>query len=149
MSEFFLKNFWLKMASLVLATLIWLTVQANLDKEMRGIYPLRNTTDELMGHAIAQRRMDLPVTVLSDGVALPGYVTVPAKVSVTLSGEAQRVNGLDEQEVSAFVETAGTPNNHDLYPVIVTPPTPLSYLRVQPQVVRLRPVVPPRAPSPP
>ena len=98
MSDFFLHNFWLKMASLILATLIWLTVQANLDKENRRVYPDRVLSDEMDKRVVTQKRLELPVTVLVDGRNSREYRSVPTNVAVTVSGEAMRINSLSEQE---------------------------------------------------
>jgi YbbR domain-containing protein len=139
MSDFFLRNFWLKLASLILATLIWLTVQANLDKETRGVYPDANLSDELDKRVVTQKRFELPVTILSEGSNSAIYRSIPTNVTVTFSGEAVKINGLEERELLAFVDAGGvTDRQHEVFPVLVNAPSGVSLLRVIPPVIRLK-----------
>lgn len=139
MSDLFLRNFWLKMASLILATLIWLTVQANLDKENRGVYPDKNLSDEWDRRVVTQKRFELPVTIFSGGSNSMVYHSIPTNVTVTFSGEAVRINGLEEREVLAFVDAGGvTDPQHEVFPVLVNAPATVNLLRVIPPVVRLK-----------
>lgn len=139
MSDFFLRNFWLKLASLILATLIWLTVQANLDKENRGVYPDKNLSDELDKRVVTQKRFELPVTILSEGSNSTVYRSIPTNVTVTFSGEAVRINSLEDRELLAYVDAGGvTDPQHEVFPVLVNAPSSVSLLRVIPPVIRLK-----------
>lgn len=139
MSDFFLHNFWLKMASLILATLIWLTVQANLDKENRRVYPDRVLSDEMDKRVVTQKRLELPVTVLVDGRNSTEYRSVPTNVAVTVSGETMRINSLSEQEFLAYIETGGVTNpQREIFPILVNLPANVTLLRVIPPMIRLK-----------
>lgn len=139
MSDFFLHNFWLKMASLILATLIWLTVQANLDKENRGVYPGRVLSDDMDKRVVTQKRLELPVTVLMDGTNSTEYRSVPTNVAVTVSGESMRINSLSDQDFLAYIETGGVSSPQgEIFPVSVNLPANVTLLRVIPPLVRLK-----------
>ena len=138
MSDFFLTNFWLKMASLILATLIWLTVQANLDKENRGVYPDKLLSDELDKRVVTQKRFELPVSIFSDGTNSTLYRSIPTNVMVTVSGEAVKINSLEERELHAYVDAGGvTDPQHGVFPIQVNTPSSVILLRVLPPVTRL------------
>ena len=135
-----LNNIWLKLASLVLATLIWLTVQANVERERGLSYQTDGSADEMERQAVTQRRLELPVLVRCNGTNFPSFRTQPATVSVTVSGDAKRIVGMEPKEIVVFVEAGDQPAARELCPVQVATPPNINWLRVLPIVVRLQPV---------
>ena len=139
MRDWFLKNFWLKLTSAVLATLIWLTVQANLEKETRQVYQNEETADEYLRHARIPRRFEVTVEVRWDGTNFPGFQALPRQVVVTVEGEPARMNGMELKDLKAFVETGGPPELGGLYPVQALTPSPhLQVVNLLPQSVRIK-----------
>lgn len=91
----FLHNFWLKFVSIVLASLLWLVVQAGLGDDSESFAPrfLRPTKT---------REVKRPVLILTDMSVGRGFKAEPREVSVEIGGPgAQQVPASD---VHAFVE---------------------------------------------
>ena len=140
MKDFILRNLWLKMASLVLATLIWLTVQANLEKETRMVQQTPSGADQLEKRDIVQRQFEfVPVAVRCDGTNCPAFRAEPSTVSVTVSGDSQKIWKMEAKDILVFVETGTVPHSGDLCPVQVSTGPNVTWLRVQPSLVRLKP----------
>lgn len=138
--ERILNNVWLKLASLVLATLIWLTVQANLEKETRLVYQTDTPADEMDRHAVPQRRFELPVVVRCNGTNYPSFRTQPTTVSVTVSGDAKKISAMESKEILVFVEAGDPPTARELCPVQVAMPPNVNWIRVLPNMVLLQPL---------
>ena len=140
MRDFLLRNFWLKLTSLVLATLIWLTVQATLDRETRAAYQTEDSADALGGLTITERYFELPVQVGANGTNedLTVWVTSPQLIHVTVSGERNKIRDLSEGNLQAFIDLAGRPAvQSSVYPVqVLTPPT-VHCIRIVPPLVLL------------
>jgi hypothetical protein len=138
--DYFLRNLWLKLASVVLATLIWLTVQANVEKETRLVQQMPVSADEFERRGIAQRHFEVvPVVTRCNSTNCPAFRADPATVSVDLSGESQRIWNMEGREMTAYVEIGDQPRAGDLCPIQVSTPPGVTWLRVLPNVVRLRP----------
>ena len=133
-------KFWMKLAAMVLATLIWLTVQATLEKEKGLTYRNQQSADEMERQAATQRRFDLPVHVRCNGTNHPALRTSPARVSVIVSGDPARLTKVEAWEFKVFVEAGDQPNVRELLPVQVITPPNVNWLRVLPIAVRLHSV---------
>lgn len=81
-------HFWLKLISLVLAVLIWLTVKSNLG----------NT-----GGEATRRFPSRPILVLTDKAEHVAIVTNPGEASVTVRGPTALLNELSEQDIHVYV----------------------------------------------
>ncbi len=139
MRDWFLKNFWLKLTSAVLATLIWLTVQANLEKETRQVYQNEETADEYVRHARIPRRIEVLVDIRWDGTNCPGFQAIPRHVVMTIEGEQARMNGIGPKDLIAFVETGGPLDLGGLHPVQALTLSPhMQVVNLLPQSVRIK-----------
>jgi len=86
---------WLKFFSLVLATLIWLAVWANLRNE--PILPKKFGND---GTFTFIRR---PIQVLSDSTDHTTVTVEPPLASVTVRGPKDLIEGLKDEDIDVFV----------------------------------------------
>jgi hypothetical protein len=120
-----IKDFWLKLFSLTLAILIWLTVQFSINKDVSPWAALiGRTTDEL---------------VLTVPVAVPADVKAnPSEVQVTLRGDPKTLKALTTDNVHAEVSLAGIEAADGLRrPVEVILPPGISYTHLSAEEVEL------------
>ena len=121
--SFFAEHLWLKAFSLVLATLIWLTIRGNLEKETRQE---------------TKRLERQPVALLTDASERRAFVIDPAEVSVTVKGPKTLIDSLTD--VHAFVELASHSGNMGNYNVEVHAPAGVTVVLVSPRSVFVRQV---------
>ncbi|HXG47476.1 MAG TPA: hypothetical protein VNO52_07625 [Methylomirabilota bacterium] len=127
-------NVWLKLFSLVLATLIWLAV---------GYNPTLTTPTAPIAPAAVRVFEVCPVGILhAAGEGRPLRVE-PSHVRVTIRGTASQVGGVVEEEVHAFVRIpAGRPAIGP-FAVEVVVPGNVSVAEVVPSAVNVKPASPP------
>ena len=121
--SFFAEHLWLKAFSLVLATLIWLTIRGNLEKETRQE---------------TKRLERQPVALLTDSSERRAFVLDPEEVSVTVKGPKTLIDSLSD--VRAFVELASHSGNMGNYNVEVHAPAGVTVVLVSPRSVFVRQV---------
>lgn len=131
----FLHNFWLKLVSLVLASLLWLVVHAGLrDEEL---------TARRFARATASREFpQRPVLVLTDMAGRRGFRAEPNIVSVTVTGPGILVEQVQDSDIHPYVELV-TPTwmkGEMPFKVRVQMPRGLSLDKVSPETVLVRPV---------
>src|SRR6185503_3029412 len=112
----FLDHIWLKIFSLILATLIWLTIHANLDRDTREV---------------ARRFDQVTVGLLTDPTERRIFVLDPAQVSVTVKGPKAVIDGLGD--IHAYVEPASHAGNTGNYTVEVLAPVGVAVVVVSPR----------------
>ncbi|HWD94260.1 MAG TPA: CdaR family protein [Verrucomicrobiae bacterium] len=124
------KDFWLKLFSLVLAILIWLTVQFSISKE---VSPLA----ALIGRAVDEKVLAVPLDVPPvDGRT----VTVdPAQVQVTLRGDPKLLKSIGAEDIRAIVDLSGVEAADGLSRRVqlILPPG-ISYTQLTPDAVEVR-----------
>ncbi|HEX4263076.1 MAG TPA: hypothetical protein VH597_01950 [Verrucomicrobiae bacterium] len=124
------KDFWLKLFSLALGILIWLTVHFSIDKEV-------SPWSALIGHAVDEKvltvRVDVPT---ADARAVTAD---PAQVQVTLRGDPKQLKGLGTGDIRAMVDLAGveTADGLSRHVQLILPPG-ISYTQITPDVVEVR-----------
>ena len=129
-----LSNVWLKVFALVLATLIWFSVRLKIDRAIPPP-PASNTTKLVFP--------DQPVRLLTDPAGTGRWRPVPARVSVTVSGEPNLLDKLDPGEVQVFVQPLECPGGGSgTNKVQVFTPPGVSLYQVSPLTVRLQRVPP-------
>src|SRR5262245_49160479 len=92
-----LDHIWLKLFSLVLATLIWLAVWANLQHE--PLLPRKFGNDGTKIFTFMKR----PILVLSDNPDQPPVTIVPPQATITVQGPADLIQGLKDEDIDVFV----------------------------------------------
>jgi YbbR domain-containing protein len=119
----FLDHLWLKLFSLLLATLIWLTIRANLNS------PTRETT---------RRFARQPVVLMTESAEYRSFYVEPPQVNVTVRGPAALVEEMNDRDIHAFVQMAGEQTMAGMYPVEIHVPHGITVILVSPRTVLVR-----------
>jgi YbbR domain-containing protein len=121
------KDFWLKLFSLALATLIWLTVWFSTHGE--------NATSPwlaLIGRPPNESVLTVPIRV-------PFGTTDPAQVTITLRGDSQILKSLKPENIRAEVDLTGVESASGLLrPVEIILPKGIFYTRLEPDEVAVQ-----------
>ena len=118
-----LEDFWLKLFSLTLAVLIWLTVTFASQKEARPEIRVFS---------------NLPVVILASGEDVHNFRVKPNEVEVTVQGDPRTVQDLDGKDIRASVDLTGVGPARDLRkPVRVSVPAGVTFMRVAPEEVQV------------
>lgn len=122
-------DFWLKLFSLVLAVLIWLTVHFSINKDVSPWAALiGRSADETV----------LPVHVSVPVMDARTVKVEPQDVQVTLRGDPKLLNGLRTNDVHAQVNLTDVESASGLRrPVEIVLPEGISYTHVKPAEVEV------------
>lgn len=129
-----LQNFWLKLFSLVLATMIWFAIfgaQNNLrvDRPVLGV--------------VERKLEQVPITVMKSAADLRAFKVEPSVVEITVRGPIAKVQALTPQQVEVFInltdmsDTVGPTKK-----ILVHLPADIALLGVTPTEARIAPVAP-------
>jgi YbbR domain-containing protein len=119
-----LEDIWLKLFSLALAVLLWLTVTFASRKET----------------GIDQRTLSklLPVTILSSAEDVHSFRISPSEVAVTMQGNSKTLQDLQTNDIRAIVDLTGVGVARDLRKHIeISVPAGITPLRVIPDEVQV------------
>ena len=128
-------HFWLKLFSLILATLIWLAVRANINNE-----PGVRRFDAADVTRTFTRR---PIQVMTDTGAHPAVQIDPGAVDIVVRGGAEQIDKLQEQQVRAFIRLPEATNLTGNVPVHVQLPREAALVFVSPMIVTVKPILVP------
>jgi hypothetical protein len=118
-----LEDIWLKLFSLALAVLIWLTVTFASQKEA-------GTTPRVF--------FNLPVKVFSSTEDVRNFKVSPNGVIVTVQGDAKTVQDLQNKDIRAMVDLTGVAVARDLHKrVEIAVPAGVTCMRVVPEEVQV------------
>jgi YbbR domain-containing protein len=124
-----LKDFWLKLFSLSLAFLTWITVSFAIQKEGTPAMPSSTT--------IMQRTFyNLPVQVVSSEADVHAYKVDPGEIEVTVQGDPKKIADLQSKDIRPIVDVTGekpAPGLRKL--VMVSIPDGVAYLPLKQQEV--------------
>ena len=120
-------DFWLKLLSLVLATLIWFIIHFAIQKQ---VSPLTLTANE-------RKFPSLPVMVMFAAEDVRSYKVKPSEVEVVVQGETKILKNLQSRDIRVMVDLTGIEAAHMRKRVEVTPPPGVSHTRVTPQEVEV------------
>ena len=131
----FFRDFWLKLFSLVLATLIWLLVYLfAIRKDLPPSVGLRGVTAEDRSFTIH----DIPVLVVSTAADVRNFKVEPAAVTVTVRGNRKDVDALQPSEIHALVDLTGIEAARNLTKKIsVTVPANITFVSADPDRVNV------------
>jgi len=127
--DIFVKDFWWKLASFLLAVFIWSVVKVTIQRELR-------MSDDAGIPAITGEFKKIPVTLLRDPGDVRPLRVVPREVDVIISGDQARLKNIKAQQIEVFVRLAdirkldGTPLK-----LAVTAPSGITIIRVLPSEV--------------
>lgn len=127
------KDFWLKLFSLALAILIWLTVRFSISGE-------GSLTSAIFGRASDEAVLTVPVHVAS--VDARTVTLEPTDVQVTLRGDPKLLKGLRTDEIRAQVDLAGIESANGLrrrIDIILPPGVAYTHLSTEEVEVRVSP----------
>ncbi len=133
-----LKDIWLKLFSLLLATLAWLTVSV----------ALRNATSPVSALTLTSPQettfTGLPVVIMSSAEDVRSMKVNPKEVDVTVRGEGKILEKLSPKDIRVIVDLTGIEAAHDLKKRIeVSTPAGVTHIKVDPEEVQV--IFPPRA----
>ena len=119
-----LEDFWLKLFSLLLAVLLWLTVTFASRKDP----------------GIDQRVLSkmLPVTILASTEDVHNFRVSPSEVAVTVQGNPKTLQNLQTNDIRAIVDLTGVGAARELRKrVEVSVPAGVTHMRVMPEEVQV------------
>ncbi|HVV02073.1 MAG TPA: CdaR family protein [Verrucomicrobiae bacterium] len=122
-------DFPLKLFSLVLAILVWVTVTFAIRKEGVVAPGVR--------YSLAERTFyTLPVAVLSSAEDVHRFKVSPSEVTVTVQGDPQAFENLQSKDIKVLVDLTGIKTANELRKKIeVSTPPGISRVRVDPEEV--------------
>jgi YbbR domain-containing protein len=130
-----LRDFWLKLFSLALAVLIWLTVAFTQSGGGRGFFA-NHTSPE-------QTYYNIPVLVVSSAADVRSFKVNPSEVAVTVQGQAKLLHNLQARDIRALVDLTDIESARGLRKRIeVTTPPGITFVQVVPNEVDV--LVPPK-----
>jgi hypothetical protein len=133
-----LKDFWLKLFSLALATLIWFTVNIAIQNQVSPVVSLP------LGRTEIRTFSNLPVLVVSFAQDSRNARINPKEVEVTVEGEAKVIKSLYSRDIRVFVDLTGIEAAHDMRKrVEVSTPSGVNPVKVDPPEVQV--IFPPRS----
>jgi|SRR5579862_1342628 len=132
LQELVLKDFWLKLFSFALASLIWFTVNIAIKNDISPVASLSlSPTEQLVIR-------DLPIVVLSQADETRKFSVNPKTASVTLQGEAVTLRNLHKQDVRVLVDLSDPGMSQDFHRRIeVSTPAGIAHVRVEPEEVQV------------
>jgi hypothetical protein len=134
----FLDDFLLKLFSLALALLFWITVSFAIQQKEALPTPAPPATTE------ARKFFNIPVLAVSAAADVRNFKVDPDQVEIKVQGEAPIIENLQAKDVRALVELTGAETNRNLHrPIEISAPPGVTLLRVFPQEVE---VIPPAKP---
>lgn len=117
------EDFWLKLFSLALAVLVWLTVTFASQRDAQ-------TEDRVLSH--------LPVTVVSATEDVRNFKVSPNEVQVRVRGDAKTIQNVQSKQIRVMVDLTGVTTARELRKrVEVSVPPGVAYLRVVPEEVQV------------
>jgi len=128
----FLHDFWLKLFSLVLATLTWLTVNFAVKKEVSPPPPLNFISTEQRVFA------NLPIVILSSAEDVRSLRVHPREVELTVQGDARTLKQLQVRDIRVLVDLTGIEAAQGLRKRLeVSTPPGVTYTRIEPEEVQV------------
>ena len=117
------EDFWLKLFSLMLAVLTWLTVTFASNKEI-------GTETRVFSN--------LPVTILASAEDVHNFKVSPHEVEIMVRADPKTLQNLQSKDVRAIVDLTGVAAARDLHKRIeISVPAGVTCLRVAPEGVQV------------
>jgi len=133
----FFDDFLLKLFSLALAILFWITVSFAIQQK-EGL-----PTPALSATTVARRFFNIPVVAVSSASDVRNFKVSPEQVEVKVQGEVPIIENLEGKDLRALVDLTGVETNGNFRrPIEISAPAGVTLLRVLPQEVQVTP--PPR-----
>jgi len=134
--QFLFRDFWLKLFSLVLAVLIWLTVSFAIRKDVSPVAALA-------GPIVEQTYYNIPVRIIFSAADVRSVKVNPSEVEIKVRGETRLLQGLKPDNIRAVVDLTGIEAARGLRKRIeITTPAGVTFVQVVPDQVEV--IVPPK-----
>lgn len=132
-----LRDFWLKLFSLMLAVLIWLAVSSAIHRDVSPSAALDGV------NAMELTFSNVPVLVMSTAADVRNFNVNPRQVQVKVRGDAKSLQMLQVSDLHALVDLTGIEAARGLKKKIaVTAPANITYVSTTPEEVEV--IVPPK-----
>jgi YbbR domain-containing protein len=132
-------DFQLKLFSLALALLFWLTVSFAIQQKEGSPPPTLTLTTEV------RTFFNLPVVVMSSASDVRHFKVSPDQVQVTVQGDARIVKNLQSKDIRVMVDLTGIEAAHSLHKRIeVSTPAGVTHVGVLPEEVQV--IIPSKPP---
>ncbi|MEQ2005482.1 MAG: hypothetical protein ABMA26_01690 [Limisphaerales bacterium] len=129
-----LQNFWLKLFSLVLATMIWFAI-FGAQNNLRPSQPTLGT--------VTRKIERVPITVMKSAADLRAFRVEPSVVDVTVNGPLAKVQALTAHQLEVFISLTDVSDTVGLTKkILVHLPAEIALLKVSPTEAIITPVVP-------
>jgi hypothetical protein len=106
MRNLILKNFWWKLLSLILGTLVWLVVNSSLEKSEYAQTPVVTVSTRSFP--------TVPITLMTSVNNTNQFRLNPDVVSVEVSGKPEELEKLFTEQIKAFVDVTKTPDEKEV-----------------------------------
>jgi YbbR domain-containing protein len=129
-----LRDFWLKLFSFALASLIWFIVNIAIKKDISPSSLSLVPTDQVIIH-------DLPIIVLSAAQDVPTFTVTPQSAMVTLQGDSAALRNVHRQDIRLLVDLTDKGSIKETRRRIeVSTPAGIARVKVDPEEVQLVPM---------
>ena len=139
----FFRDFWLKLFSVVLAVLIWMTVYLfAIRREVPVPAPLKNAVVEDQDHVF----YNIPVLVMSAASDVRDFKVSPSTVTIRVRGDAKKVQEIEDKlrddpqarDIRALVDLTGIePAQGMKKKIAVTTPPDITFELAEPDQVEI------------
>ena len=128
--KLFFQDFWLKLFSVALALLIWLTVSFAQSGGGRNFFANASVPEQTFEK--------IPVLVVSEAADVRSFKVNPNEVEVTVRGDAKLLQDLQARDIRALVDLTGIESARSLSKAIqVTTPRGITLVQVVPEQVEV------------
>jgi YbbR domain-containing protein len=129
-----LRDFWLKLFSFALASLVWFIVNIAIKKDISPTNLSLVATDQVVLH-------DLPIIVLSAAQDVPSFTVTPQSAMVTLQGDSAALRNVHRQDIRLLVDLTDKGTIKETRRRIeVSTPAGIARVKVDPEEVQLVPI---------
>jgi len=126
-------NFWLKVFSIALGTIIWMAIHFSMDHDLTLSEP--SASQHLVREIIT-----VPISILQEEGDARAFTLTPTNVLLTVLGEAKTLHGPEGKEIKMYVDLTGyrssTATQEDLHPDV---PPGIHVVEFKPHTVTVQP----------
>lgn len=131
-----LNNFWLKILSLLLATLIWFAIHSNLQLEYR--FP------QNLFRPVQTREFRVPIALLTRAASSQAFSLSPREATIKVRGDEAVLKALAASDIQPFVKLTDVPVLEGSFLIEVNVPRSVKLQEVLPTHAHVEPASPPK-----
>jgi YbbR domain-containing protein len=126
-------NFWLKIFSIALGTIIWMAIHFSMDHNIALAEPGPR-------QLLIKKTIEVPIDIMKQENDPRTFTLHPTNVLLTVGGEAGTLHGPEGREIKVYVDLtdyhSGTPTQEDLHPGV---PPNINVIEFKPHTVTVEP----------